>query len=180
VTNLEHLPAFGTKARIHVVVETPRGATAKFKFDPKLQAFKYVRSLKGRLAYPFDWGFVPSTAAPDGDPLDAMVMHDDASIAGAVIPCRAIAVLEVEQTEKGQTFRNDRVLFVPSIETSPDDLDTAARRLRMLKRKLEAFFKAAIVGTGKELKYLGWRDAATADAAVRKAAANFRKKMRQR
>ena len=178
MTDLEHLPAFGAKDRINVVIETPRGATAKFKFDPKLKAFKYVRSLRGTLAYPFDWGFVPSTAAADGDPLDAMVLHDDASFPGAVIACRAVAVLEVEQREKGRMFRNDRVIFVPSIETMPDQPKLAAQRLAKLKKKLERFFKAAVVGTGKELTYLGWRDASAAEAAVKKAAQAARRKRR--
>jgi len=175
MTNLEHLPATGAKDRINVVVETPKGATAKFKFDPKLGAFKYVRSLKGNLAYPFDWGFVPSTAAADGDPLDAMVLHDDASFAGAVIACRAIGVLEVEQREKGRTFRNDRVIFVPSIETTPDNAKAAAALLAKNKKRLERFFKAAVVGTGKVLTYRGWRDADAANAAIRKAVAAFRR-----
>jgi inorganic pyrophosphatase len=179
VNNLENLPPRGAKERIHVVVETPRGATAKFKFDSRLGTFKYVRPLKARLAYPFDWGFVPSTAAADGDPLDAMILHDDTSFAGAVIACRAVGVLEVQQREKGKTFRNDRVIFVPSIEIRPDDPDAAAAKLAKNRKRLERFFKAAVEGTGKELTYLGWRDAKAADAAVRKAVANFRKKRRR-
>ncbi|MBV9571071.1 MAG: inorganic diphosphatase [Alphaproteobacteria bacterium] len=176
--NLEHLPTYGAKKRVNVVIETPRGATAKFKFDAKLGGFKYVRSLKGTLAYPFDWGFVPSTAAADGDPLDAMVLHDDASFAGAVIACRAIGILEVEQQEKGRTFRNDRVLFAPSIDTIADNLTADAKKLRGLQKKLERFFKAAVAGTGKKLKFLGWRDAEAADAAVRTAARAAKRKRR--
>ncbi|HEY1709702.1 MAG TPA: inorganic diphosphatase [Rhizomicrobium sp.] len=179
MNNLENLPARGAKERTQVVVETPKGATAKFKFDSRLGAFKYVRSLKGRLAYPFDWGFVPSTAASDGDPLDAMILHDDTSFPGAVFSCRAVGVLEVQQREKGKTFRNDRVIFVPSIETKPDDAKAAAAKLAKNKKRLERFFKAAVVGTGKELTYLGWRDAKAANSAVRKAVASFRKKRRR-
>jgi inorganic pyrophosphatase len=175
VTNLEHLPPFGNKDRINVVIETPKGATAKFKFDPKLGAFKYVRSLKGTLSYPFDWGFVPSTAAEDGDPLDAMILHGDASFAGAVVACRAVGILQVEQNEKGRKFRNDRVLFVPSIETMPDNAKTAAALLAKNKTKLERFFKAAVVGTGKKLKYLGWRGEREANEAVKRAVTKFRR-----
>jgi inorganic pyrophosphatase len=176
VKTLEHLPVRGAKDRINVVVETPRGSTAKFKIDPKTGAFKYVRSLKGRLAYPFDWGFVPSTAAADGDPLDAMVLHDDTSFPGAVIACHAVGILEVEQREKGRTFRNDRVIFVPSTETEPDDIKAAQARLKKVKLKLERFFTAAVEGTGKELKYLGWRTEGPANEAVRKAAAQFKRR----
>lgn len=173
---LEHLPARGAKDRINVVVETPKGSTAKFKIDSNTGAFKYVRSLKGRLAYPYDWGFVPSTAAPDGDPLDAMVLHDDASFPGAVIACRAVGILEVEQREKGRTFRNDRVVFVPSIETTPDNPKAAHAKLSRVKKKLERFFKAAVKGTGKELEYFGWHGDDAANKAVRKAAAKFRRR----
>ncbi len=178
MTDLEHLPAFGPRDRVHVVVETPRGATAKYKFDARLRAFKYVRSLRGSLAYPFDWGFVPSTTAADGDPLDAMVLHDDASFPGAVIACRAVGILEVQQLEKGRTFRNDRVIFVPSIETTPDDPTAAAARLAKKKKMLERFFKSAVAGTGKELTFLGWRDANAANDAVHKAVASFRTRRR--
>jgi inorganic pyrophosphatase len=178
VKPLQDLPVRGPKDRINVVVETPRGATAKFKIDPETGAFKYVRSLNGRLAYPFDWGFVPSTAAPDGDPLDAMVLHDDASFPGAVIGCRAVGILEVEQREKGKTFRNDRVIFVPSIETAPDSPKAAQAKLDKVRTKLERFFKAAVEGTGKELKYLGWRSEVPANEAIRKAAARFKRRLR--
>lgn len=175
---LKHLSARSAKDRINVVIETPKGATAKFKIDSNTGVFIYVRPLKGRLSYPFDWGFVPSTAASDGDPLDAMVLHDDISFPGAVITCRAVAILEVEQREKGRTFRNDRVIFVPSIETAPDDPKAAQAKLSKVKKKLERFFKAAVEGTGKKLKYLGWRDAGQANEAVRIAAAKFERRRR--
>lgn len=173
MTNLEHLPASDAKGRITVVVETPKGATAKFKFDPKLGTFKYVRSLKGRLAYPFDWGFVPSTSAADGDPLDALVIHDDASFAGVAIDCYAVGILEVEQTEKEKTFRNDRVIFVPANGLEAVDVKAGRARLAKLKPKLEKFFTAAIAGTSKKLKYLGWRDDKAALLAVHAARTKF-------
>jgi inorganic pyrophosphatase len=99
---------------IHVVVETPRGMAAKFKYEPKLGAFVFSRGLKTGLRYPYDWGFVPGTIAPDGDPLDAMILYDVTGSLGLVVPCRTVAVLEVEQEERGQRFRNDRVLFAPA------------------------------------------------------------------
>jgi inorganic pyrophosphatase len=176
LNNLEKLPAINAKGRVQVVIETQKGATAKFKFDPKLGTFKYVRPLRKGLAYPFDWGFVPSTRGEDGDPLDALVVHDSASFPGAVIGCRPVGVLEVEQTEKGKTVRNDRVIFVPSIETAPDDPDGASRKLKTLKKSLEMFFKAAVAGTGKTLVYRGWRDADGAEDAVRKAVAAAKRK----
>ena len=63
--------------------------------------------------YPHDWGFVPSTKADDGDPLDIMVIHDGATFPGIVLTCRIIGILQIEQKSKGKAERNDRLFAVP-------------------------------------------------------------------
>jgi len=99
---------------INVVVETPRGSRAKFKLKPGTGTFMMSRPLALGLHYPFDWGFVPSTVAEDGDPLDALVIHDAVSYPGTIIRCNPVAILDLRQTERGATRRNDRIILVPS------------------------------------------------------------------
>lgn len=94
------------------VVECPQGARGKYAFDPQLQAFTLKRLLPAGMSFPLDFGFVPSTHAEDGDPLDIMVLHDEPLPMGVVIEVRLIGVIEAEQTEDGQTKRNDRLLGV--------------------------------------------------------------------
>jgi inorganic pyrophosphatase len=148
----------------HVVVETPRGAAVKLKYDLALGAFKWSRPLAAGLCYPFDWGFVPSTRAPDGDPLDAMVLGDSPTWPGVVIPCRPVAVLEVEQNRKDRPGRqrNDRLLMVPLRAPRWEavrDLEDVPPRTRA---ELERFFEQATLFLGKDLTMLGWRDAQAA------------------
>lgn len=163
--SIANLPAFGPDGTVHVVVESPRGSTVKLKFDVDLDTFTLSRPLIEGLMYPCDWGFVPSTRASDGDPLDAMIIWDRASFPGVVIACRLIGALTVEQNSKqrpGMRERNDRVIVVPvnaprfSTLKEMRDVDLRTRQ------ELESFFVAATAFEGKDLKLLGWADRAAA------------------
>jgi inorganic pyrophosphatase len=101
VPNFINLPPLTEDGDVHVVVETPRGSRAKFAYDPNLETFVLSKSLLTGLTYPHDWGFVPSTKADDGDPLDIMVIHDAATCPGIVLTCRVIGILQIEQKSKG-------------------------------------------------------------------------------
>jgi inorganic pyrophosphatase len=125
------------------------------------------------ISYPYDWGFVPSTCAEDGDPLDGLIMHETTTFPGIVVPCRAIGVLEVEQRQKSKTVRNDRVIFVPDDGLKQPHLEDIRELKAATRREFEAFFCAAVKNTGKQLKFLGWRSAKHALAAVNRSARKF-------
>jgi inorganic pyrophosphatase len=55
---------------INVVIETPKGSRNKFAFDEKQKIFRLKKVLPVGMAFPYDFGFVPSTRADDGDPVD--------------------------------------------------------------------------------------------------------------
>jgi inorganic pyrophosphatase len=167
---LHKLPAFDAHESVHVVVGTPRGATAKFKYDPDLDAITLSRPLVDGVAYPYDWGFVPSTKGPDGDPVDAIIVWDRASYPGVVIPCRLIGVLAAEQnsrTKPGTRERNDRLIAVPAGAPRHAHIADIADLPRRHLEELEAFFAAAVALEGKDLRYLGWSGAGDAVALVK-------------
>lgn len=172
MANFLSLPAFASKDQIHVVVETPRHAQAKFKYEQDLGVFMLSRALTLGLAYPYDWGFVPSTKAPDGDPIDALILHNITTSPGVVLRCEPIGILDVLQTENRRSLRNDRLMVVPMQSSHPD-----ARHVRelpaSLRHQAEEFFTAATAGTGKTLKFLGWRGPRAAFAAIRRAQRAF-------
>ena len=78
---------------VHVVVETPRLARVKLAYEPELECFVMSRALMLGLSFPYDWGFLPSTVGEDGDPLDALVMHDAPTSPGLVLRCRIAGAL---------------------------------------------------------------------------------------
>src|SRR5689334_19870505 len=137
---LDELTTFDDEGRVRVVVESPRGSRAKLVFDPELGAFVMKRALPGELAYPYDWGFVAGTKAEDGDPLDAMVLHELPSWPGMVIPCRPLALSRIAQCEKpgDDIVENDRVICVPDVPGVVARVDVEP----MLRGILEATFLA--------------------------------------
>ena len=165
--DLEGLSPFGEGDTIRVVVESPRGAGVKLRYDAKLGAITFSRALPMGVVYPYDWGFVPGTLAPDGDPLDAMVVLDVGTWPGVVLGCRPLGLVKVEQNAKkpGTRERNDRVLFAPEdVErVSEESVFELGKRVR---RELERFFVSATFFAGKDIRFLGWEGPDEARALV--------------
>ncbi len=157
--DLTRLPLRDKQGAFHVVVESPRGSTVKLKFAPELCAFTISRPLTRGLRYPFDWGFIPSTRGPDGDPLDAMVYWDVATWPGVVLPCRALGVLQVDQKkQKGKgRERNDRLLVVPVAAVRAENLHSHQDLSLRERQELEHFFLTAVAFAGKDARILGWK-----------------------
>lgn len=155
--NLIKLPTWADDDHIFTVIETPRGSTCKLEFDPKLRMFTLAKPLMAGLAYPYDWGFIPSTEADDGDPLDVLVIHDAQTYPGVVLRCKPLGVLEVLQRSKGKTERNDRVFAVPDRSPLETDLQDIRRLPSRARDELEQFFRATNALENKELEFLGWR-----------------------
>jgi inorganic pyrophosphatase len=169
--NLSSIPAFANADTFHVVVETPRGSSLKVKYQPTWDAMTVVRPLPLGVHYPYDWGFVPSTSAPDGDQLDAMLLWDVASSPGVVVRCRAIGVLRVEQNrtshERSERIRNDRIMAIPIEARRERDISAISALTARVREELEQFALAATALEGKDLELLGWGDASAALDLVR-------------
>ena len=164
------LPAFRPDGSMNVVVESPKGVTVKFKHDADSDRIELSRRLPIGLAYPHDWGFIPSTRASDGDPIDALIAWDGASYPGVVVPCRPIGVLEVEQTNPKSRARerNDRVVLLPVKAPRHADIGTVFDLSDRWRAEIENFFLAAAAFEGKDPKVLGWSGPDEADALVRR------------
>lgn len=128
------------KDLVRVIIETPKGSRNKFAFDPEDQIFELKKVLPAGMTFPYDFGFVPSTKADDGDPVDVLVLMDEPAFAGCALSCRLIGVIEGEQRDKKGWLRNDRIVAIEegahswSETKSIDDLGKAFRK------ELEEFF----------------------------------------
>ena len=125
--------------------------------------------------YPHDWGFLPSTKAADGDPLDIMVIHDAATFPGIVLTCRIIGVLQIEQKSKGKAERNDRLFAVPRRSHSEQGLRDVRDLSKPIQQELEKFFIATDELEDKKLEIIGWKGPKIAMKAIQDSAKSFLK-----
>jgi inorganic pyrophosphatase len=153
-----NLKAFRADGSLNVIVESPRGAAVKFKYDLELDRIVLSRPLPSGVVYPHDWGFVPQTRASDGDPVDAMIVWDGVSYPGVLVPCRAIGILNVEQTnlESGARERNDRLAVLPVKAPRFDAVKTVFDLPSRARDELDQFFLAATFFEKKNVRLLGW------------------------
>jgi inorganic pyrophosphatase len=161
---LEHLSAREPDSGlVRVVVDTPKGSRNKYKYDETLGLYRLSKVLPLGSAFPYDFGFIPSTRAEDGDPLDVLLLGEEALFPGCLVTVRLVGVIQAEQTEHGKTFRNDRIIGAietpvnrPAIQTledlRPEHLD-----------EIEYFFIAYNHLEGRHFKPIGRHGPATAE-----------------
>ncbi len=114
---------------LQCVIEIPRGSRNKYEFDPELGAIKLDRFVSASVVYPTDYGFVPETIAPDGDPLDVLVCVSEPTFPGCVIIARPVALFGMSD-EKGP---DDHVVCVPCNDpnwSAVQDIDDLSGQLR--------------------------------------------------
>jgi inorganic pyrophosphatase len=160
---------------IQVVIETPKGCRNKYKFDPRLNCFTLSRVLPDGMLFPYDFGFVPSTQAEDGDPIDVLLLMDSPAFPGCVIQSRLIGVIEGEQTEDGKTERNDRLLAVANENHTYSEINDVDDLNQQLLKELGQFFVNYHRLHGTKFKVLGTKGPKQAarrlDQAVKRAKA---------
>jgi len=102
------------RCSVRAIVETPKGHRSKYNYDAESGLFALAGVLPAGMAFPLAFGFIPGTLAPDGDPLDIMVLADEELPVGTLLDVRLLGVIEACQTERdGNVVKNDRLIGRP-------------------------------------------------------------------
>lgn len=145
------------KQLLRVVIETPKGSRNKFAFNPQQHVFELKKVLPAGMTFPYDFGFIPSTLAEDGDPVDVLVLMDEPAFPGCVLSCRPVGVIEGEQKDKKGKERNDRIIAVEKDAHSFADVKTIDDMGKKFEEELEEFFVNYHKLTGKEYRVLAMK-----------------------
>lgn len=164
-------PGRAVPTEVNALIEIPKGGgSVKYEFDRVSETIVVDRMRDSSLRYPVNYGCIPHTLSDDGDPLDILVLCDDAIQTGTVIPVRPVGVLIMDD-EKGHDVK---IVAVPADHLTPafahiqdiNDISAAERR------KIAHFFthyKDLESQQGKNSVVSGWKDRAEAHAYILKA-----------
>jgi inorganic pyrophosphatase len=137
------------------VIETPRGSRNKYAFNPKFGALCLKSVQPQGSVFPFDFGFIPSTSAEDKDPLDVLVLLDDAVPPLTVVTIRLIGAIEAEQRERdGKWERNNRLVGVATHAHLHGEIKSVKEMPTAILDEIEAFFAHYNKLSGKEFKVI--------------------------
>lgn len=161
---------FDSDGNLTIIVETPKGSRNKYAYDEEHRSFVLKKVLPEGMVFPHDFGFVPSTKAEDGDPVDVLVLMDYPAFPGCVLSTRLIGVIEGEQREDGEKNRNDRLVAVACASRTHSDLRHIRDLNKTFLQQVETFFEAYHAQDGSQYKTLGYRGPKHALQLVKKTA----------
>jgi inorganic pyrophosphatase len=148
---------------VEVIVEIPKGSRNKYEVDHDSDAIWLDRMLFTATQYPTDYGYFPGTLGEDGDPLDALVLLDEATFPGCHIMARPVGVFLMED-EKGV---DAKVLCVPATDPRWSGLHDIGDLSPHLLNEIAHFFEVyKQLEPGKRSETSGWLDVNAAEAVV--------------
>lgn len=153
---------------VNVILEVPLRSNIKYEIDKDSGAVEVDRFLHTPMHYPCNYGFIPGTLSDDGDPADVLVVGNQPIAPGAVVRCRPVGVLVMED-EAGQ---DEKILAVPVTKLDPSfaNIKEYTDLPKNLIDQIGHFFERyKDLESGKWVKIVGWQGAEEAAAMIQKA-----------
>ena len=146
----------------NVIIEISQTADpVKYEVDKETGTLHVDRFMTTAMQYPCNYGYVPKTLSDDGDPVDVLVMTPFPVVPGAVVRCRALGMLQMEDEAGGDA----KVLAVPVAKLLPNyaHLQSIADVPEIDLQRIQHFFEHyKDLEKGKWVKVTGWADVAAA------------------
>jgi len=143
---------------VNAMIEIPAGGVNKYEYDKKLGVFRLDRPLYSPVHYPGDYGFIPSTLAEDGDPLDIIILVAEPTFTGCLVEARPVGLLRMLD----QGVNDEKVLAVSSSNPRYSEVQNFTDAYPHELREIEHFFSIYKDLEGKRVKMAGWADTSTA------------------
>ena len=151
---------------VNVVIEVPIGGEPiKYEMHKESGALMVDRFLYTAMRYPGNYGFIPHTLSDDGDPCDVIIANTRAIVPGAIMSCRIVGVLVMEDEAGG----DEKLVAVPAHKLTKryDNVQNYTDLPQITLDQIEHFFAHyKDLEPGKWVKIVRWGDAEEARAMI--------------
>ncbi len=151
---------------VNVIIEVPIGGEPiKYEMDKDSGALMVDRFLYTAMRYPGNYGFIPHTLSDDGDPCDVIIANTRAIVPGAIMSCRIVGVMMMEDEAGG----DEKLIAVPSAKLTKryENIQNYTDLPSITLKQIEHFFEHyKDLEPGKWVKISRWGDAAEAQQLV--------------
>ncbi|MFA6408242.1 MAG: inorganic diphosphatase [Candidatus Paceibacterota bacterium] len=159
--NLLHDIDSGTKEKMNVIIEIPKGSHNKYEIDKKTGLIKLDRVMHSAQDYPFDYGFVPQTLWDDGDALDVVVLTTHPLVPGLLVEVRPIGIMPM--VDGGEA--DEKIIAVASGDPRYDHVKDIADANQHVLKEISHFFLTYKQIQKKEVSVGEFDNRAAAEAA---------------
>jgi inorganic pyrophosphatase len=154
---------------VQVIIETPANSRNKFAYDPDQGIFALKKVLPAGMVFPYDFGFLPQTLAPDGDPIDVLLLMDEPAFPGCAVRARLVGVIEGEQLDGKKKVRNDRLIAVAEANHQYANVRKLKDLPSQWMKEVQGFFVNYHNLEGKKYRLLGCKGADAAMTLIKEA-----------
>ncbi|MFA5207850.1 MAG: inorganic diphosphatase [Candidatus Paceibacterota bacterium] len=153
--------------KLNIFIENPKGSSNKYELDKESGKIMLDRALYSSVFWPFEYGFIENTLSEDGDPLDAVVLVNEPTFPGCVIPCKIIGMLDMED-ESGIDYK---IIAVPDDKIDPrfKHINSMDDLTEHQKKEIQEFFETyKRLEPNKWVKVVGFKSKEEAEATIEK------------
>ena len=151
---------------VNVIVEVPVGGEPiKYEMDKEAGTLVVDRFLYTSMRYPGNYGYIPHTLSGDGDPVDVLIANQRMIIPGAVVACRPVGVLKMQDEAGG----DEKIIAVPvpRLTRRYENVHNYLDLPEITLQQIEHFFSHyKDLEPNKWVKVLGWGNAAEAEQMI--------------
>lgn len=160
-----NIPAKTEDGYYNAIIEIPIGATVKYEYRPDLNIIEVDRFTYTAFAYPFNYGFIPSTLGGDKDPVDIIVFSSQPIEQHCLVKVRFLGAL-ITQDEEGQ---DTKIIAIPTAKVDPfyKEIISLDQLPSMTLERIKHFYENyKSIEPGKWVKVSGWEGIETATKIV--------------
>lgn len=161
---------------IEVRVEIPRGSRNKYEYGEKEGIIRLDRVLYSSVHYPADYSYIPGSCAPDGHPLDVLVLVEEPTVPGCLVRARPIGLLRMRDEKGG----DDKVLGVFNDDPRFEEVADIGQLTKHWLREIENFFRTYRLLEGVETEIFSWESAQSAWEMIRQSLPPYKGKTAQK